>query len=178
MFFCFFAELFHVEHLKIWLFIALFSVFSFSCTKRDPTPEIKDPIYNDIKSQQGIAEKALIDINSKINQTQSELASAVPQTGQIRLLQRKLFQLQKERDIYQQQVKYWIVRLEERAKQARLSYNEAFTAGKIWPDPKEYEVYLSEKKLRLAKIEWDAKQRLEDYKNDLKLKSAPPKTGH
>ncbi len=177
MFFIDFAELFHVEQHRMAIFL-IFSVFLLGCEKREPTPELKDPIYLDIRTQQGLAEKAVAASNAKIAELKGELSAALPQTGQIKLLQRRIFQFEKERDIYQQQVKYWIIRLEDRAKQARIDYNKAYVDKKPWPNPKEYEVYLSEKKLRLAKIEWDAKQRLEDYKSDLKPKSGVSQGGH
>ena len=182
MFFLFFADLFHVEQIKFLFFSLIFTLLLVSCTKHDPNPELKDPIYLDIKSQMALAEKSLAEANAKIKEFNDGLASALPQTGQTKTLQRKVFYHEKQRDLLLQQIKYWLIRSEDRAKQVRIDYAKSLNGGPPWPNPKEFEVYLSEKKLRLAKIEWDAKQRLEDYKSDLKIKQAPahgaPKGGH
>lgn len=182
MFFLKIADLFHVEHSKIISLVCFALLFFASCTKHDPNPELKDPIYLDIKTQMGLAEKSLAEASAKIKEFSGELAGALPQTGQIKILQRKLYYHEKQKDLFQQQIKYWLIRSEDRIKQARIDYAKSLSGGPAWPDPKEYETYLSEKKLRLAKIEWDAKQRLEDYKNELKIKQAPahgaPKGGH
>jgi len=159
--------MFHVEHIKI-LFLALFfGLFLNSCTSADPNPELKDPIYQDIKIQMGLAEKSLAEADKKLAEFSGELSIAIPQTGQFKQAQKKVFQAERERETFRQQVKYWTIRSEERAKKARVDYSRSLKDKTPWPNPKEFESYLSEKKLRLAKIEWDSKQRLENYKKEL-----------
>ncbi len=167
--------MFHVEHSKTLLFIAtslFLSQLLVSCSKPDPNPELSDPIYLDMKAQLTIVEKSLVDAKAKIAEGKSELNAAVPQTGQVKQAQKKLFQYEKLHDLYQQQIKYWLIRIQERGRQARLEYTSSRKSGTPWPNPKEFESYSSEKKLRLAKIQWDAKKRLEDYKAELNPKKS------
>ena len=173
--------MFYVEQFKfLVLFSAILLCFS-ACEKRDEAPELKDPIYIDMNSQLSAAEKSANDARLKILEGTNELKSAVPQTGQSKLAQKKIFQAEKLKSIYEQQIKYWKIRINERAMQARIEYNKAFTAKEKWPKPEEYERYLSEKRLRLANIQWDAKSRLEDYKKsfpDLNKITEHPKSEH
>ncbi len=156
--------MFYVEHFRFSsLFIAILLFFS-ACEKRDEAPELKDPIYIDMNSQLAAAEKSANDARLKILEGTNELNSAIPQTGQTKQAQKKIFQAEKLKAIYEQQIKYWKIRIIERAKQARVDYNKAFVAKEKWPKAEEYERYLSEKRLRLANIQWDAKSRLDDYK--------------
>ncbi len=176
----FLPRMFHVEHSKTLLIVAIslfFSQLLTSCSKPDPNPELSDPIYLDMKTQLTIVEKSLVDAKAKIAESKTELKDAVPQTGQVKQAQKKLFQYEKLHDLYQQQIKYWLIRIQERGRQARLEYTSSRKSGTPWPNPKEFESYASEKKLRLAKIQWDAKKRLEDYKAELNPKKSGGQSG-
>lgn len=172
--------MFHVEHL--WILLSF--ILLVGCDKKDPQPELKDPIYQDMLAQKSAAERGLADAEKSLEEKRNDLKGAEPQTGKISLFQKRVFEAEKVSETFRQQIKYWTIRIRERALFARRSYSQAFSEKKPWPDPNEYSTYLSEKKLRLAKIEWDAKQRLEDYKSSIKKPAAaaghgaPPPSGH
>lgn len=161
--------MFHVEHFNFkHLVLSLFSVVFFaSCEKTDPNPELKDPIYADLQAQLGATEKSLIETQKNMDEQRVSLEGAEPQTGKANVFKKRYFQAQSIADRLTQQIKYWKIRIEERKLFARRAYLEAIKEKKEWPDPKEYEIYLSEKKLRVAKLEWDSKQRIEEAKKDL-----------
>ncbi len=157
--------MFHVEQKSLFVFILL-SVLAFSgCEKADPNPELKDPIYADLQDQLSSTEKALVESNKNADEQKNLLENAPAQSGQAAVYRKRYFQAQSISDRLSQQIKYWKVRIEERKLLSRKSYLLSLKDKKSWPDPKEYEIYLSEKKLRQAKVEWDAKKRIEDFKN-------------
>ena len=93
----------------------------------------------------------------------AKLAEVVPQTRQIDFAKRRVFESESRVHRYQQQIKYWKIRIFSRVKYARKSYEQAFAQGRPWPDPKEFQIYQAEKRLRAARLQWDINQRLEAH---------------
>lgn len=169
--------MFHVEHRFFAILFMFFPFFLFSCTQIDPKPELRDPIYQDMLQQQAATERALVEAQKYMDEQLAAQKEALPQTGKLGLAQKRIFAAQKRIDQINQQKKYWVVRIESRILAARKSYAKSLENKSTWPDPVEYQQYLSEKKLRLAKIEWDAKQRVDDYKKSMKKAPASSAEG-
>lgn len=134
-----------------------------ACSKPDTNPELKDPIYQDIVTQMGVTEKSITEMEKKLETHRGELKKVVPQSGQIKYVEKRIWETQRTLDQLKQQQKYWIIRKDQRRDLVRKKSLEAFHAGEKWSDPGEYEAYLTEKRLRLAKIDWDSKERREIF---------------
>jgi hypothetical protein len=156
-----------VEHQKYSYLLIFVFLLVFGCEKADPNPELKDPIYADLVLQLSTTEKDLIEVNKNVDEQKNQLENAAPQSGQAGVFKKRYFGAMNTSDRLNQQIKYWKIRVEERKLSARKSYLESLKNGTAWPDPKEYEVYLSEKKLRQAKVIWDSKERIAESKKSL-----------
>ncbi len=148
-------------------------MFALGCNKPDPNPELNDAIYLDMEGHLKGAQKGLVDAQKALAEHKTNMEKAKPQTGQIQYPQKRYWDTQKAIDQLYQQEKYWIIRISERKKFARIQYLKAFKEGKPWPDPQEYEEYLAEKRLRQARQQWDVRARLDEFKKDLKGQQAP-----
>lgn len=146
------------------LFFLTIYVLLIGCQKKDPHPELLDRIYADMKSELANAEAQVVESEKKVSEMEKEMKDARPQSGDFKRYQKYFFQHQNSLVKYKQQVIYWKIRIAQRKSAAQAEYSKAFDEKKPWPDQKVYQEYLSRKKLRLAKIEWDIKQRLADSK--------------
>lgn len=157
-----------------YLFL-LFSLLIFiNCSRPDPKPELKDFIYQDYIEQKGLIEKSLTEIEAQINEHNKSMTEAIPQTGQLKWSQKRLFEAESNRDKLKQQIKYFEIKINQRAKYVRKENYKSFNTGKIFDNLKEVEEYKAEKKLRSAKYTWDHKKRLEEAKN---VENNPSKKG-
>ena len=156
------------------LLILFLPLLLLSCNKPDPQPELLDPIYLEFKTQHDMAKRAIIDIQAALDGKKIDLEKVKPQTGQIKYAQKRFWEAQKTLDLLTQQEKYWSVRIHERESFAKDEYLKAFKAGKPWPDPKEFQEYESEKRLREARHQLDAKARIEKFNRENPVN--PPKT--
>ena len=145
----------------------------FSCNKPEPEPELRDPIYLDLKSQAELAKKTLADARQTLEIKKVELEKVKPQTGAIKYAQKRYWEAQKEIDGLIQQEKSWQLRLEARQLEAREEYLKAFKAEKPWPSPKYTEDYNREKRLRAESRRWDVNYRLEKFKKENAPTSKP-----
>lgn len=165
-------------NISISLFqLVLIGVF-LGCEKKDPNPELKDMIYQDMISQRAEAEKIIKDTEAKIIEILKSTANAAPQTGMKQKADRQIHELNKLKSRLAQQSMYWKIRIYERMKFVRLKSNKEKTAYKS--DEKEWEKYQSEKKLRLAKNSWDLKARFKEtgveYDPNIMGEAAPRST--
>ena len=159
-------------------FLLLFLPFLlFSCNKPEENPELSDPLYLEFKSQKDTATKASADTPKTVEDKKADLEKVKPQTGQIKYAQKRYWEAQSALDTLIQQEKYWAIRIQEREAFDRLEYLKAFKAGKPWPDPKEFEEYSTEKRLREARLQWDAKKRIDDFKKNNPTGPSAPKAG-
>ncbi|UYL10558.1 hypothetical protein B9G69_008215 [Bdellovibrio sp. SKB1291214] len=142
---------------------AILIIFTFAaCSKPDPNPELKDPIYSDLQTKVGAATAALEAEKKKLEGFQKDMEAVVPQTGQIKYAQKRLYESQANITRLEQELEYLKLKVEQRLKTAQSSYKKAYAKKEEWPDPKEYSSYLAEEKLRNAKRSWDVKQRMKD----------------
>ncbi len=145
------------------LFLIFITFSMFSCNRPDPQPELQDAIYRDLVSQLGITKKNIEDFSKILQEQEAAAASVKPQTGQIKYAEKRVWETRNHLQKLQQQEKYWKLRIAERQVHARAQYLRAFKEGKTWPDPEEVKQYMSEKRLRQASQQWDAKDRIKDF---------------
>lgn len=145
------------------LFVLLLSLLFAGCNKPDPQPEKKDAIYLDMVMEMGIAEKNLVEAQKKLEEHKKDLESAIPQTGQIKFAQKRYFAAEQAVNQLQQQIKYWTIRTESRRNYIRKKCMEAFIKGESCINESEMAEYEAEKRLRRAKLNWDVKERREDF---------------
>lgn len=143
------------------LILLILALFLGACEKMDPNPELRDPIFRDLKDQLAMTEKMKQDEEKQLLEHQKNLKAVVPQTGQIKFAQKRIFDSQNKLTRYEQQIKYWKIRIIERKNHTRERYAQAFHKKEEWPVPTEFIQYQSEKRLREAKLSWDVKSRLE-----------------
>lgn len=146
------------------LLLLFLTILSVACNKPDPNPELRDGIYLDFKAQLAEAQKNLAGAQKTLEEHKVTLEKVKPQTGQIKYAQKRYWDAQRQIDKYQQQEKYWRIRIQERERFAKKDYLKAFRQGKTWPDPKEYEEYMVQKRLQTIPPQWNAKERIEQYK--------------
>ena len=139
-------------------------LLSLGCKKQDPNPELQDKIYQDLKAELVNTEAQIAEFEKKVAEMEKEMQNSKPQTGDFKRYQKYYYQYQNNLSRFKQQAIYWKIRIAQRKSAVQVEYSRAFEAQKPWPDPKEYDEYLARKKLRLAKIEWDIKQRISESK--------------
>ena len=125
-----------------------------ACKKKHPTPEVLDPIYNDLVKQAGFFKGKVEQEKKQIKKLEKTLAETEARTIE-RVATAKDIRFAKKRlEKYVQDAKFYEIRSEHRKAQSRYEYNLAFSQDKDWPDPEEYKKYLVNKKLREAPRNW------------------------
>lgn len=141
--------------------VAIFFAFILSsCEKKDPKPELKDNIYQDMIGQLAEAERIMKEMETKATDARKMGDEAKINTGVKEKAERQAIEFDKTKLKMAQQVSYWKIRSFERLKHVRTLASKQKEAYK--PDTHEWEVYLAEKKLRVAKNAWDLKARFKE----------------
>jgi len=132
-----------------------------ACDKPNPTPEAGDPIYNDLLKEAADVSNQLKSAEKELEGFQKDTAAVLPQTGQIKYAEKRVYETSARIEKLKQMKQYWELRAETRKDWSRRNYLIAYKAKKPWPDPNEYEQYKLQRKLELAPRQWNIKQRLE-----------------
>lgn len=143
------------------------------CHKPNPHPESMDPIFADLEKEKKETESKISAEEKNLAEFKQALRDVVPQTGQIKYAQKRIYETEEKLNKLRQRKQYLEVRLESRIEVARKDYLRAFEKDQPWPNPKEYETYRSQKELESAPRTWSVRDRIE--------KAAPPKkaaSGH
>ena len=143
------------------IFFALFFLL-LACEKPNPTPELLDPIYQDLENELKKAEAEIKSTEKELEGFRLEEKKVQPQTGQIKFAQKRVFETEAKLEKLKQMRTYWLLRKETRQKIARKSYLKAYKEKAPWPDPKEYQDYSLQRKLEQAPLNWNVKRRLEE----------------
>jgi hypothetical protein len=147
----------------IFSLLFILSISITGCDRPNPEPEKIDPIYSDIQSKIGSINSQIKSAENDLQDKKKDLAKVVPQTGQNKFAQKRVDDAQRALDKLLQLKEFWELRAESRKKWAREHYLKAFYKKEPWPNPKEYEEYLAQKKMEEASPTWNAKQRVLDY---------------
>lgn len=160
-------------------FFVLLAVFFLmvGCNKANPDAYKADPILADYQQQLGATNAQAESLRGQIAESQKNIKQSVPQTGQLIMHTRKLNEMQARLTVLEQQIRFWKIRIESRAKEAQKEYLEAAAAKKEWPDKTKVEAYFAEKRLRQAKMKWDSNKRVEDYQKLLQKNKKAPDQG-
>lgn len=137
------------------LFLLILCLLFHSCNKKDPNPELKDPIYLDLVSERDIMTKSIEEMEKDITSQEKDVKSAILQTGQLKSFENKLFETKNNLTRLKQQKQYFDIKIELRKQEAIVKYDESLHGGKKWPDDDEIKIYRSKLKLYREKMEWD-----------------------
>lgn len=157
--------------MKKTIFLALFAFLLTACTQKDSNPELKDEIYNDYLQELDIANKSIESQEKEVEKLRIELNAAIPQTGQIKYVQKKYFEADKLLQQYKQQRQFFQIKLEQRKLEVQDKYEASLNNGLPYPDEEEVKVYRSTLKLQREKIAWDKNKGMK--KNEGKEAASP-----
>lgn len=147
--------------MKRFVLLIYLSTALLGCKKEDPNPHLKDPIYLDIATREQAMSTEVSAAEKALKDAQTELSQAKPQLGETKRAQKKYFEAESKLSRTKQEHAALIVRKQTRMIEAKESYRKAFRAGKEWPNPKEFEAYLTAERLRNTKQQWDVPNRIE-----------------
>lgn len=141
-----------------WIFATVFTILSLSaCSKEDPQPEIRDPIYNELAAKSKALDEEVKSLKEKLANLEIDLEKAEPNSISKKDVEKDLRKHKKMLQAAQQSLTYYKIRAERRKLVDKLTYKEAYAAGKEWPDPKEFEQYQTSLRLREANRNWSAR---------------------
>jgi len=86
-----------------------------------------------------------------------ELSKAGSDRMSLKVARKKITDNSKKIIQYRQMTTYYRIRSQRRKVEGRRSYRIAFEKGQDWPNPKEYQSYLVNKRLREASRNWSAR---------------------
>ncbi len=154
------------------LILCLFGVGLWGCDKPNPEPEKMDPIYEDLLKEAASMNSQVSAAEKELEGFQKELSLVVPQTGQVKYAQKRVYDSQAKLEKLKQMRAYWELRAQSRVKWAREEYMKAYNAKKPWPPPEEYATFKAQLALERAPRQWDLRQRLDQAKLGMKLKGS------
>ncbi|MCB0390945.1 MAG: hypothetical protein KDD58_06635 [Bdellovibrionales bacterium] len=140
---------------KIKLILLIVFLTLMGCKKELPNPENLDPIYKDLLSEKKQIEKLLKDEYSNLENLKLEKDKIKPRSLERKISIKEIRKSKEQIAELKQKLKYFEIRTERRRVEARKSYKIAFKNEKEWPDKKEYEIYLVNKRLRNAPMNWN-----------------------
>jgi hypothetical protein len=141
----------------LWLVLLINAMLLLGCSKPDPNPELKDPIYKDIEANLKASSKLLVDTEKKLEVLLQESSGYGPRTKEKMVNLRDINKQKKIIENLKQSVAYLQIRLDRRKIQTHIDYSAAYSKKQAWPDPKEFENYKAVKKLKEAPRSWDAR---------------------
>lgn len=128
-----------------------------ACSKEDPNPELRDPIYADLGKRQADAQKAYEEASAKIKELVEKLEKAEANSLEKRDMERDLRKYRKVALDSEQMARYYKIRVERRRIVDKAAYREALEAKKEWPYPDEYSDYLTNRRLHEISLNWNAR---------------------
>lgn len=143
---------FRIENLFLGV---LLSICMLGCKSPNPNPETLDPIYADLLKESEAASKETESLKGEIEKLEQEIPAFEARDPGKKRAERELYQKEHLAELSSQRALFYKIQADMRLKYARREYLKAFNADKPWPNPKEYEEYLENKKLRSASRNWD-----------------------
>lgn len=125
------------------------------CRKKDPEPQNSDPIYLDILKELRSFEQSEAETIKKLEESEKELAKSEPRTIERKNAQKEVYDNQNKLIKVREMIEYYKIRALLRKAEARRKYDVAFEKNDSWPDKKDYEAYLVNKKLVNASRNWN-----------------------
>ena len=112
------------------LFFILFYCFLTSCNKIDANPESSDVIYQDLQQELEVSVKGLESENKNLEKLLLEKDKVVPQTGQIKFSQKKIFETENTITKLKQQKQFFEIKLALRKNEVMDRYLESRRGGR------------------------------------------------
>lgn len=135
--------------------IALFFLpFFLGCEKPLTAPEHSDPIYLDLEVELKKAEAEAVEFEKTLEETRQSLAEAKPRDIMRKRLIRELYSKERYVAKLKQMLIYHKEHLARRREYVRAAYSRAYRAKEPWPDPREWQDYQTQKRLRTASRNW------------------------
>jgi LAS superfamily LD-carboxypeptidase LdcB len=144
--------------MKFFLLLFISSFVFMGCRKPDPQPELRDPIYLSIQKELKEAQASLKAIEAEHKDNTNNLDKIEPYTRQSKTFWQKYWSSEKKLRKAQQMVDFYNLHLINRKYAARDSYIRAFNSKNEgnWPNPNQYQRYLTNKRLKEAPRKWDS----------------------
>lgn len=145
---------------QFWMFICLITlalVSNSACSRPNPTPELTDPIFADLGQRSALAKAGAELKKGEIKILRQELADLPARDIGRRKMLEDLTNKEHQMMAAEQEGLYYEIRAGQRKDYARTEYLKAFDKGEPWPDPKDFETYKLQRKLKDAPREWSAK---------------------
>ena len=147
--------MFYVEHFMKNMLFALILIVLSSCTVRDPNPELRDVVYIDLGKELDLTKKSIEQAEKELEDREALLRKVVPQSGQIKSLEKKVFESANYVQKLKQQKQFFEIKQEVRKNLVASKYHDSLKGGPAWPDPHEVEVYNASIKLNREKLEYE-----------------------
>lgn len=138
-----------------------------ACKRENPSPELIDPIYLDLKSELNSAEQSIAEYEKKIEEAKNNLEKSEPNSIDRKNAQKDLMSAQKAYTKSVELAEYYKIRTEQRLVAARIEYKKAFREDRAWPSKEAIEAYKTNKRLQNASRNWN--QRLEQINKEKKV---------
>ncbi len=135
------------------LFIFLFLA---GCDNLDKTPELRDPVYQDMKSEESRVKKEIDAKTKELKGLQETYLELVDSDYQKKLTREDIYRIKNEIKKLEQMMEYHMISAESRQIYARKQYLEYFKAGKDkdWPPTGIKEKYETQKKMATTSKQW------------------------
>lgn len=135
------------------------------CSRPNPTPELKDPIFLDLSNRGALAKAASESVKEEIKTLRADLEALPPRDSSRRKLLQDLTQKETRLMVADQEALYFEIRAQQRKEYARKEYLEAFHADRPWPNPEDYETYKAQRRLQDSPREWNSRHKKTDRYN-------------
>lgn len=145
------SQIFRVFKCLVILSILMLTL---GCNRPDPNPELKDPIYKDLKSEYSKYQKYVEDEQKKLDEAMLEMEKIEPRSLDRRAKTMEIRSFKKNILEYTQKAEYFRIKMELRRVYGRKAYRIAFQKGEDWPDPSEFKAYETNKRLQEAPRNW------------------------
>ncbi len=143
-------------------FLLGLSVLQISCNRKDPNPEVRDPLYLELQAKLKEAEQELAAAQAQYAEAEANLAKVTPQTGQIKYASKRLWSSAERIIKLQQIVRYFEIKIESQKWRAKEEYLISYYKKTPWPNEKPREDFRAMYKARQIERNWSAKARREE----------------
>jgi len=136
--------------------VSIFFIFTVcGCESEDPNPELKDPVYKDLKGKADSHEKTILENKKRLDELLVALEKTEANSIEQKDVRRDIAKAKETIGNSEQWHRYFKIRAERRAVVDKIAAREAKREGKPWPDPAEYSDYQVNSRLRDAPRNWN-----------------------
>lgn len=147
---------------SILLLLLGLTSLAIGCNRKDPMPELRDPLYNELQVKLKEVEAELAAAQAALAEAESNLGKVVPQTGQIKYANKRLWQATDKIMKLGQQKRYLEIKIESQKWRAKEEYLISFYKKTPWPTQKPLEDFQTMQKAQQIERNWSAKARREE----------------